>query len=63
MTEHQVSGQVMRQLVNRGCGKPVPRMQTPDEARCEQHRAVVMDGGIPKVCGDGIPTILRVNAL
>ena len=53
----------MRQLVNRGCGKPVPRMQAPDKAWREQHRAVVMNGGITKVGCDGIPAVLRVNAL
>ena len=31
VTKHQVSGEVMGQLVHRGCGKPVPRVQAPDK--------------------------------
>jgi hypothetical protein len=54
---------MMRELVNRGCGKPIPRMQAADKTWCEQQSAIVMDGGITKVRGDGIPAVLRVNAL
>ena len=54
---------MMRQLVNRGCGKPIPRMEAPDKPWCEQKSAIVMDGGITKVGCDGIPPMRRVNAL
>src|ERR1700675_1936219 len=54
---------MMRQLVNRGGGKPVPRMQAPDKARCEQHRAITMNRGIAKISSDGIPAVLSVDAL
>ena len=63
MAEHQVTCQVMGQLVNGGCGKPVPRMQAPDKTRCEQQSPIVMNGGITKVGGDGAPAVLCVNAL
>ena len=53
----------MGQLVHRGCGKPVPRMQAPEKSRCEQHRAIVMNGGIAKVRGGGIPAVDGMNAL
>ena len=53
----------MRQLVNRGCGKPIPRMQAPDKSWCEQQSAIVMNGGIAKVSGDSIPSVIRLNAL
>src|SRR5258705_13817846 len=54
---------MMRQLVDRGCGKPVPRMQAPDKTWCEQQGAIVMNGGIPKVRGDGTPAVGGMNAL
>src|SRR5258705_12479257 len=54
---------MMRQLVDRGCGKPVPRVQAPDKPRCEQQSAIVMDGGIPKVRGDGTPAVDGMNVL
>src|SRR4030095_4335334 len=53
----------MSQLVNRGCGKPVPRMQAPDKPWGEQQSAIVMNGGIAKVRGDGTPAVDGMNAL
>lgn len=38
-------------------------MQAPDEAWCKQKSAIVMNGGITKIRCDGIPAVLRVNAL
>ena len=63
MAKHEVTGQVMRQLVHRRGGKPVPCMKAADKAGREQYRAVVMNGGISEVGGDGIPAVRRVNAL
>src|SRR5688500_2650224 len=54
---------MMRQLVDRGCGKPVSRVEAADKSWREQHCAIVMNGRITQVRCDGIPAILRVNAL
>lgn len=53
----------MGKLVNRGCGKPVPRMQAPEKPGCEQQRTIVMNGGITEVHCDRVPAVLCVNAL
>ncbi len=53
----------MRQLVDRGCGKPIPRMQAPDKSWREQQSTIVMNGGITEVGCNGIPPMRRVNAL
>src|SRR5437867_4404194 len=53
----------MRQLVNRSCGKPVPRMQAADKAWCEQHSAITVNGGITKIRCYRIPAVLSVDAL
>src|SRR6185369_4040430 len=50
--KHQVTRQVMGQLVDGSCGEPVPRMQAAYKSRCEQQSAIVMNGGIAKVCSD-----------
>src|SRR6185295_3840052 len=53
----------MGQLVKRGCGEPVARMQAADKSRCEQQRAVGMNSGVAKVRGDGTPAVGGVDAL
>ena len=53
----------MRELVDRSCGKPIPRMQAPDKPWCEEKSAIVMDGGITKIRSDRISPARRVNAL
>ena len=54
---------MMRQLVDRGCGRPIARTQAADKPRCEQHRAIIVNGRIAEVRCDGIPPIPLVNAL
>ena len=53
----------MRQLINRGRRKPVPRMQAADKSRREQHSAITVNGGIAKIGCDGISAVLPVDAL
>src|SRR5687767_2669089 len=52
----------MRELVHGRCRKPVTRAQTADESRCKQQSAVVVNGWITEVGGDGVSAVGRVNA-
>src|SRR5256714_8239577 len=52
----------MRQLINGRGRKPVTRVQTADETRREQHRAIAMNGWVAQICRDGVSTVLRLNA-
>jgi hypothetical protein len=61
MTEHQVGGQVVGQLVHGGGRKPIPCVQASDEAGREYHRAIVMNVGISEVSCDGVPSVVRLN--
>src|SRR6266566_5097039 len=54
---------MMRQLINRGGRKPVPRMQAADKSRREQHSAITVNGGITKIRCDCIPAVLFIDAL
>src|SRR5688572_894918 len=53
----------MRELVHGRCRKPVTRAQAADESRCKQQSAVVVNGWITEVGGDGVSAVGRVNAL
>src|ERR1044072_9190824 len=53
----------MRQLVDRGCGKTVARVQALNEPRREQHGAITVHGGVAQIRRDGIPAMRRANAL
>src|SRR5882762_7310114 len=54
---------MMRKLVNRGCGKPIARMQAAEKPWREQQSAIVMHSGITKIRSDGIPAVDGMNAL
>lgn len=52
----------MRELIDRGGRKPVTRTETSDKAWREQHRAVVVNSGVPKICTDRVAAMLCIHA-
>ncbi|MOA68235.1 hypothetical protein D3C78_1957600 [compost metagenome] len=49
MAVHQVTGQVLRQLVDRGSGKAVTGLEQSEEVVTVGHQTVVVDAGISLV--------------
>src|SRR4026208_1696814 len=62
MTKHEVSRQVMRELIYRSCRKAIMRAQAADETRREQHCAVAMNRRVPGVSRDGVFAVSGVDA-
>jgi len=51
----------MRELIHRGRGETVARVQTADETRKEEQRTVVVNCGIADVDTDAVTAVFRLN--
>ncbi len=62
MSEHKEAGEVMGQLIDRGCREAIACVQAADKTRKKEQRAVVVYGGIADIRGHAMAAVLRLNA-